>query len=92
MRNIVPLTPYRASDRRVYDGAPCSDMQREIDRTRDLRARMEAASSNARCVYSPMEGKYLIFLGYHELTGCFHDNIQEALIEAIGVLERKVAR
>ena len=52
------LTTYMASDRRVYNGAPCSDMQREWDHTKYLETRMKQADPTARCTYFPMEGKY----------------------------------
>jgi hypothetical protein len=33
LKDSEMLTPYHASDRRVYNGAPCSDMERERKRT-----------------------------------------------------------
>lgn len=93
------LTPYYATDRRVYYGALCSDMQREADRTKYLRGRMKEADPTARCVYFPVEGKYMVFTNANisenpdlvgppkELTGNFHTGIQLALIEAIQILE-----
>lgn len=95
----VPLEPYRASDRRVYNGAPCSDMSREWKRTEDLFARMREADPTSSCTYFPMERKYLVFTNSNllenpdlegpprELTGKMHHNKQDALIEAIKVLE-----
>ena len=93
------LTTYRARDRRVYSGAPCSDMAREWAHTEDLEQRMREADGTARCTYFPMEGKYMTFVnsGLLEnpdlkgppiiLTGNFHVSKQDALIEAIKVLE-----
>lgn len=92
--NKVSLTTYRATDRRVYEGALCSDMQRERKHTQALETRMEKADPTARCTYFPSEG-YLVFVCKEldgpprELTGKFHENKQEALIEAIEVLETK---
>ena len=83
------LTTYRASDRRVYNGSSCSDMQREQTHTKDLLARMNQAEPAARCTYFPMEGQYLVFVNLKQLTGKFHDDKQLALIEAITVLESK---
>jgi len=92
-------TTYKASDRRVYDGAPCSDMKRELDHTAMLRERMKQIDSTACCTYFPAEGKYLVFINSNILenrnlvgpprllTGHFHDDEQEALTEAIRVLE-----
>lgn len=99
MSKDTKLTTYRASDRRVYNGAPCSDMQREWNRTAYLEKRMKAADKTARCTYFPVEGKYLVFINSNLLenpdlegppkilTGNFHENKQMALIEAINLLE-----
>jgi len=93
------LTTYRASDRRVYNGALCSDMRREQDHTEYLLKRMKEADPTVRCTYFPMEGKFLVFTNSNmlenpdlkgppvKLTGNFHSSKQEALIEAITVLE-----
>lgn len=91
----TPLQTYRATDRRVFQGAPCSDMQRERDRTDGLESRMKTAEPTATCTYFPMEGKYMTFFKpdpdgtWYEVTGNFHENKQEALIEAIRILENK---
>jgi len=94
----VELTTYRASDRRIYNGAYCSDMSKEHNHTVSLIRRMKLADSTARCVYFPMEDKFLVFtnsnclthpdlVGPPEiLTNNFHSNNQEAIIEAITVL------
>ena len=81
------LTTYHASDRRCYYGAPCSDLRREIDHTDALYERMRQANMGATCTYFPAEGKYMTFLNFRAITGNFHDNEQEALIEAIQKLE-----
>jgi len=78
---------YRASDRRVYNGCPCSDIAREWAHTDALEKRMKAVDPTARCTYFPAEAEYLVFLGFHPLTNNFHANKQEALIEAILILE-----
>jgi hypothetical protein len=94
----MKLKPYRARDRRCYDGAPCSDLQRELDRTRELENRMKQLDRTASCTYFPIEGKYMVFTNSNylenpglkgppvELTGNFHVDKQEALIEAIQAL------
>lgn len=93
------METYQATDRRVYNGAPCSDMARQWKRTDDLVAWMKHLDKTARCTYFPVEGKYLVFVNSNilknpdligpprELTGNMHDDIQGALIEAIEVLE-----
>lgn len=95
----MPLSAYRATDRRVYNGAPCSDMAREWAHTDALEKRMKDADPTAHCTYFPWEGKFLVFINSNilenpglegpprELTGNFHEDKQDALIEAIRVLE-----
>jgi hypothetical protein len=88
----VPLEPYYASDRRCYNGAFCSDLQREADRIDALEKRMKKAEPSASCTYFPMEGKYMTFVRFLELTGKFHTCKQSALIEAIQALEKEKKR
>jgi hypothetical protein len=95
----MELNTYRAIDRRVYNGAPCSDMSREWAHTLALEKRMKAADHTASCTYFPLQGQYLVFVNSNilenpdlkgpprELTGNFHNNKQDALIEAILLLE-----
>ena len=83
----VPLEPYHASDRRCYDGALCSDLQRQVDRTDALEKRMKASNPEASCTYFPMEDKFMVFVKHRQLTGNFYRHKQHALIEAIQVLE-----
>jgi hypothetical protein len=97
----VCLEPYYASDRRVYYGAPCSDMQRELDREEALFKKMRTLDRTSSCTYFPVEGKHLVFTNSNllenpdlqgpprELTGNFHTCRQQALIEAITVLEKR---
>lgn len=96
---MTSSTTYRASDRRVYNDALCSDMQREADHTAILEKRMKQLDPTARCTYFPLEGKFLVFTNSNilecpyvegppkELTGNFHSDKQVALIEAINLLE-----
>ena len=98
---MTELTTYRARDRRVYDGAPCSDMSREWKHTDYLEARMKRADPTAGCCYFPVKGKYLVFTNSNILenpdlvgppqilTNNFHLDKQEALIEAIEILEAR---
>ena len=48
-----------ASDRRMYNGAPSSDLRRELDSVALLRSR--AAKLGARAVYYPMEGQWSVW-------------------------------
>lgn len=93
------MKTYKAQDRRVYDGCPCEDMNREMSHTESLEKRMKKADPTASITYFPMEGKYLVFINCYPiedcyshgvpktLTGNFHEDKQEALIEAITILE-----
>ena len=89
---MVELETYYATDRRVYNGAPCSDMQREWNRTDALDKRMKEADPTAGCTYFPVEDKYMVFhypdpeRAPQAITG-FHACKQTALIEAIKILE-----
>jgi len=92
---MTELVTYHATDRRVYDGAYCSDMQREADHVKKLEARLKAADSTARVTYFPAEDKYMAFhyptpgKGPRAVSGIFRSNYQLALIEAIELLEVK---
>jgi hypothetical protein len=94
-QEAVELTTYKAADRRVYNGALCSDMAREFAHTEYLEARLEKASPLASCTYFPAEGKHLVFVKSCstgvplELTGNFHENRQDAIVEAIRILEKR---
>lgn len=84
------LTTYRAIDRRLYNGTPCPDLQRELDHTSRLEDMMHELDNSTRCAFFPSEGKHLIFWrGYQLLTGNLHLDKQEALIEAIKALRGK---
>jgi len=93
------MNKYIATDRMHYNGAPCSDLQRELNTSKELEHRMKLADPTSSCIYFPMEGKYLVFTnsnilenpdlkGLPEiLTGNFHQYKQDALIEAIQILD-----
>lgn len=87
MTSRAELTPYYARDRRVYNGALCSDMEREEAHIKALDLRMKQAHPEARAVYFPAEGKFLVFIGIRMLTCTFHECQQRAMIEAIRILE-----
>ena len=87
------LLPYHATDRRLYNGAACSDMQREAASEAQLRRRMQKADATARCTYFPAEAQHMVFVGDpgRPLTGRFHHDGQVAMIEAIELLEREAS-
>ena len=86
-----PLTTYRATDRRCYNGALCSDLKKELDCTKFLVACMKELEPTAKAMYFPVEKAYLVFTHtVNILTDNFWWNKQEALVEAINVLESKV--
>ena len=90
---------YHAKDRRLYNGAPCSDLQKEWDNTTALEKQMKQLDSTTSCTYFPLEAKYLVFTNSNllenlnltgppkELTGNMHTSKQRALIEAIHKLK-----
>jgi len=69
-------THYTATDRRVYNGAPCSDMQREHDSLASLVA--EAAKRGARATYFPVEG-WSVWVNNREV-GKLHATKGDALV------------
>lgn len=95
------METYRASNRRCYNGALSSDLQRELNHTKALEEKMKQLDHTASCTYFPMEGKYLTFTNSNILqnpdlkgppiilTGNFHVSKQEALIEAIQILQER---
>ena len=85
---MTSLQPYRANDRRCYNGCSCSDLQRELDHTDYLLKRMKKAYPEARCTYFPMEEKYMVFVKNKPLTNRFYESKQDALIEAIEIFEQ----
>lgn len=89
----MELVKYIASDRRVYSGALCTDMQREFDNKKNLEDYLKKIEPNAHCTYFPAEGKYMIFINVENsapkiLTNNFHEDKQDALLEAIHFLRR----
>ena len=83
------MDKYIATDRRYYNGTPCTDLKRERDRTARLEQEMKKLDKTANCTYFPMEEKFLVFIGLKELTGTFHNEKQDALIEAVWELKRR---
>lgn len=86
---MTRLETYKATDRRIYNGAACDDLRHEWNHTAKLEKRMKKAEPTAHCAFFPGEDKFMVFIGYSKiLTGNFHDSKQEALIEAINILEK----
>lgn len=56
-----PVIHY-ATDRRCYNGAYCSDLQRELDSLKAVEAAIRRVEPSYRCCYFPGEGKYLSFV------------------------------
>lgn len=87
----MELTTYRASDRRVYNGAYCSDMERERDHTKQLMEELLKLEPNAICTYFPMEGKWDVSrrTDYKSIIPDMVEGKQEAIIEAIELLRKE---
>jgi len=92
MKHNVELTPYYARDRRVYNGASCSGMNREQEHLAALSRRMRKADPTAHCTDFYQDG-WIVWItpdpnrAPRELTGNGHWDKQSAIIEAIKVLE-----
>ena len=71
-----------ATDRRCYNGALCSDLQREVNSRESIRKQIKEKYPNFRTCYFPTEGKYLAHLCYDSVTGNMHVSLGECLLEA----------
>ena len=77
-----------ATDRRCYNGAFCSDLQKEFDSKDKILKAIRAKYPEYFCTYFPVEGKYMSFLKYKEITSVFHVDRGECLLEAWRLLIR----
>jgi len=80
---------YYATDRRVYNGALCSDMQRQQDHTNALLAKLVELEPDAFCTYFPQEDKWDVSRrsDYKSIIPSLIAGKQEAIIAAIEILE-----
>ena len=82
-------TYHTATDRRVYNGALCSDMQREKD---SIQALKDKLPKNHLCTYFPMEGKWCCslkdFRGQLFFEIGWQTNLGDCLVEALDWLEK----
>jgi len=69
---------YKATDRRVYNGALCSDMKKEQDSLSKLERK--AAKLGARATYFPMEGKWSVWSDFRRVSDMYSDK-GAALVE-----------
>jgi hypothetical protein len=70
-------TPYRATDRRVYQGSPCSDMRREFETGRKLMEVLKQIEPRAVSTYFPMEGFHLISIKIETEDRLYFEEITE---------------
>ena len=91
MNNKLGLLPelYYANDRRCYNGAMCSDLQKEIGSKEVIFNEIKKSYPNYSCTYFPLEGKYLSFLKHKQLTGNMFEDKGQCLLEAWRVLIKK---
>lgn len=75
-------TLHRATDRRCYNEAMCSNLQREVDSEKEILRQLKKVEPEFSCTYFPMEKKYLTFIKYRTLTDNFHSSLGEAILEA----------
>jgi len=82
---------YQATDRRVYNGALCSEMQRELDSLKKLEKMLP---ENARLCYYPLEGTWSCWCEnykgshYYMLVGpeAGFSNKGDCIIEALKII------
>ena len=53
---MTNLQPYYATDRRIYNGAPCSDMRRQWNREEEILKELRRLEPRAWMTYFPQEG------------------------------------
>lgn len=82
MANTKEPELHYATDRRCYDGAFCSDLQKEIDSVANLEKNIKAACPGFSCTYFPAEGKYMAFVDRRPLTGEFVTDRGHCLLQA----------
>ena len=85
---IEPKLHY-AKDRRCYDGAMCSDLQRELDSKEVIFNEIKESYPDYHCTYFPAEGKFLSFLKCKILTNNMFEDRGKCLLEAWRILIRK---
>ena len=86
------LEPYQASDRRVYNGANCNDMQNQENRTKFIHKKLLELLPSAFVTYFPVEGKYDVCDVDNAHQSIIPDLVygkQEAMLEAIEILKQK---
>ena len=76
-----------AYDRRCYNGAMCSDLQKEHVSKDNILKQIKKARPDYRCTYFPVEDKYLSFIYKTEyvpiqLTGNMFEDKGQCLLEA----------
>lgn len=77
---------YYAKDRRCYNGAFSSDMEKEIASKQKILNSIKEQYPEYSCTYFPAEGKYLSFISHRELTGNMHNDQGQCLLEAWRIL------
>lgn len=76
-----------ATDRRCYNGAFCSDLQREINSREELEKQIKAVHPEFRCTYFPAEGKHMAFVfEYKTLTNVMFADRGQCLLQAWRIL------
>jgi len=76
-----PILHY-ATDRRCYNGALCSDLQRELDSQNNILKAIEKEYPEFSCTYFPGDGKYLAFLKYKQLSEHMYSDRGQCLLDA----------
>lgn len=75
-----------ATDRRVYNGALCSDLQREAESKDNIRKKILEKYPKFRTCHFPQGGGWLAHLCYDDVSGNFHHDLGDCLLEAWDIL------
>lgn len=82
-----PRDWHRATDRRCYDGACCSDLQRELDSVDELVKELQALGGSV--CYFPAGGHWMAFKGYRLLNELEYSEKGDACVAGIEILEQE---
>lgn len=64
----MELSHHRATDRRMYNGCPSSDLKKELKSIKQLKKVLSEIHPNACVTYFPVEGKYMGFVNHVQVT------------------------
>jgi len=78
---ITRPTLHYATDRRCYNGAPCSDLKREWDSRDNIRKQIQAVEPEFHTTYFPAQAMHSGWIKSRKITDEYED-VGDALLEA----------